>query len=82
MENQFEIIFPIGKHKGEPITKVIEDITYCNWLTKQVWFAKKYPVLQKIIIIGNSKAIKTKRKKVIHKPLVSVRANPLVICLN
>ena len=81
-QQQFEIIFPIGKHKGEPIAKVIEDTTYCIWLSKQVWFAKKYPELQKIIIIGNPKVIKLKRKKVIHKPILFVRANPLVICLN
>lgn len=82
MEQHIKILFPIGKHKGEPIAKVIEDTTYCKWLTNQVWFAKKYPELQKIIIIGNPKVIKPKKKKVIHKPLLLVRANPLGICLN
>ena len=81
-EQHIEIIFPIGKHKGEPIANVIEDATYCKWLLKQVWFAKQYPELQKIIITENPKPIKIKRKKIRHKATLYVRANPMGICLN
>jgi len=83
MEQQhIEIIFPIGKHKGEPIAKVLEDSIYCKWLLKQAWFAKQYPKLQEIIVIENPKPIKRKRKKVNHKAILYVKSNPMGICLN
>jgi hypothetical protein len=81
-EKNVDILFPIGKHKGEPIAKVIEDSTYCKWLLKQAWFAKQYPKLQKIIIIESPKPVKIKRKKVKHKAILYVKSNPLAICLN
>ena len=83
MEQQnIEIIFPIGKHKGEPIAKVIEDSTYCKQLLKQAWFEKHYPELQKIIVIENQKPIKIKRKKITYKAILYVKSNPMGICLN
>ena len=77
-----EIIFPIGKHKGEPIAKVIEDTTYCKWLLKQEWFAKQYPELQKIIFLELPKVIRPRRKVVHHNPVLYIKSNPMGICLN
>ena len=42
--------FPIGKHRGESMIRVLEDTEYCEWLKDQKWFQKKYPDLQEIIL--------------------------------
>ena len=81
-EQHIEIIFPIGKYKGEPIAKVIEDTTYCKWLLKQEWFSKQYPELQKMIILERPKVIRPSKKKVHHKPVLYIKSNPVGICLN
>ncbi len=83
VENQLtKLIFPIGKHKGEPIYKVVEDATYCNWIIKQEWFKKQYPDIQKLMLSVQPKPSRKKTKKVVHTALLNVRLNPLAICLN
>jgi uncharacterized protein (DUF3820 family) len=42
--------FPIGKHRGKSMIRVMEDTTYCEWLKDQAWFQNKYPELQEIIL--------------------------------
>ena len=83
MEKQGTLIkFPIGKHKGEPISKVIEDTNYCDWLSRQEWFSKKFPELQRMMAMGRPKVILRSRKRVTHKPVMYIKSNPEGICLN
>ena len=76
------IIFPLGKHKGEPISKVIEDTNYCRWLSEQEWFSKGFPELKRILVRGRLNIMKRGTKKVKHKPILHVKSNPIGICLN
>ena len=42
-------IVPFGKHKGEPITTLINDTAYLEWCKQQEWF-KKYPIIYNICV--------------------------------
>lgn len=42
-------IVPFGKHKGKPITDLIQDTKYLEWCKKQTWFAK-FPTIYNICV--------------------------------
>jgi len=45
--------FPMGKHRGESLARVIdEDFYYCVWIIQQAWFQNKYPDLLEILLEG------------------------------
>ena len=60
MEN--EPIVPFGKHKGKPITTLLNDTKYLEWCKKQEWF-KKYHIVYNICvnqtIVNNNESSKT-----------------------
>src|SRR6266403_3981777 len=43
-------LVPIGKYKGQPVTALAQDRSYCDWLTQQSWFVQKFPELHTLII--------------------------------
>lgn len=47
MENK---LFPLKKHKDQPMEIVLKDRNYCEWLTTQDWFREKYQSFYQIII--------------------------------
>lgn len=52
---------PFGKYKGQPVTKLLEDKSYADWLKKQDWFLKNNTspiyniVINQTITTNNSK---------------------------
>ena len=43
-------IVPFGKHKGQPLTTLINDTNYLNYLKNQEWFEKKFPIIYNICV--------------------------------
>ena len=52
----FIVIVPVGKYKGEPITSLLKDTKYLNWLIQQKWFKEYYPIIYEICV-NNEKYI-------------------------
>lgn len=48
-------IFPIGKHRGEPIELVMADRQYVEWIMAQPWFREKYAPIYNIMVQGGEK---------------------------
>ena len=49
-QNESLPIVRFGKYKDKPVTDLLADENYCDWLTKQSWFSKKNPVIYNIIV--------------------------------
>ena len=45
-----EELFPLKKYKGEPMSLVLQDRQYCDWLVAQNWFRDEHKNLYQIII--------------------------------
>lgn len=43
-------IVPFGKYQGQPVERLAEDKTYCDWLTQQSWLPQRHPELYAVII--------------------------------
>ena len=49
--NLHQFKFPIGKHRGESLARVLdEDLNYCGWIIQQQWFQNKYHDLLEILV--------------------------------
>ena len=49
MDAQTLPIVPFGKHKGQPITTLLNDTKYLEWCKQQEWF-QKYPIVYNICV--------------------------------
>lgn len=49
MDAQNLPLVTFGKYKNQPITRLIEDVDYLEWLKKQAWF-KKFPIVYNICV--------------------------------
>lgn len=45
-------IVPFGKYKGRPITDLVADRSYTDWLAAQPWFRERYSNIYNVIITG------------------------------
>jgi hypothetical protein len=36
-------VMPFGKYRGAPLTAVVDDVAYAEWLLAQTWFGEKFP---------------------------------------
>lgn len=43
-------IVPFGKYEGQPVTRLVEDDDYAEWLTSQPWFRQKFGDLYQIVL--------------------------------
>lgn len=43
-------LVPFGKYEGQPVTRLVEDSDYANWLLSQPWFRQKYDDLYHIVL--------------------------------
>jgi hypothetical protein len=50
-------VVPFGKHKGEPVERLLADRQYLDWLLQQPWFAVRYPEIHNLIIGGTTNII-------------------------
>ena len=49
MDTQTLPITPFGKYKGKPVTELLADVEYLNWVKQQEWF-KNYPTVYNICV--------------------------------
>lgn len=47
-------IVPFGKYKGRPVTDLISDRSYTDWLAAQPWFRERYSNIYNVIITGTA----------------------------
>jgi len=50
MDTQPLPLVSFGKYEGQPITTLINDTNYFNFLKNQEWFKKKYPIIYNICL--------------------------------
>lgn len=49
MAEKAEIV-TFGKYKGLPVTAMLQDVQYCDWLMQQNWFCDRYKAIHTLII--------------------------------
>ena len=64
-------LFPFGKYKGSPLSVVLNDANYCEWLLSQAWVSEKHPELLDFLCNGESAGNETPR----HNALQSMFLN-------
>lgn len=47
-------VFPFGKYKGVPLSAVLNDAGYCEWLLGQAWLSERHPELVDFLCNGES----------------------------
>ncbi len=45
-------IVPFGKYAGRPVSDLLSDSSYINWLKNQKWFQEKYGKLFVVVNMG------------------------------
>lgn len=38
-----------GKYRGQPLSSLLRDRTYCRWLLTQAWFRQEYPDVYRML---------------------------------
>lgn len=43
-------VVPFGKYKGQPVERLLDDQSYCEWVTSQPWLPDRWPAIFQIIV--------------------------------